>query len=136
MGVTGGFLYHTNYRFPDEYWWAMAGLTHSLPLRKDVTLSTAALAEKRVWSNRLFCDLTGTLEYWFVPGCHMQLSFHRYENLGEFDPKPTQNEEYEIGFNHDLGHKQSVGVSLFRHIQLHAPNDQFSLMKLKWSIGF
>lgn len=136
IGFTGGLLYHYNYRFPDRYYWAITGLTATAPIGQNITLSGAALVETKLGGGRAFYDLSGTLEYRFAPRTNTQLSFHRYENLGQFDPKPTQKGEIEVGVNRALGRKQSVGVSYFRHVQFGAPNDQFSFLKLKYSVNF
>lgn len=136
LGVTGGLLYHDNFRFPDRYFWAITGLTLAVPIGQNVTLSGAALVEKKLGGVRPFYDLSSTLEYRFAPKWNTQLSYHRYENVGQFDPQPTQKEEYEIGLNRALSRKQSVGVSFFRHIQFNAPNDQFSFLKFKYGISF
>ncbi len=114
----------------------MGGLTYTLPIGKQITFSSAALLEKKLSSVRAFYDLSGTLEYRFLPQWNVQASLHRYENVGQFDDKPTQKREYEIGINRELTAKQSVGVSFFRHIQFNAPNDQFSFVKLKYGISF
>lgn len=136
LGVTGGLLYHDNLRFPDRYYWAIAGLTSTLPLSQNVTLTAAALAEKKLGGVRPFYDLSGTLEYRFTPRWNAQLSGHRYENVGQFDPQPTQKAEVEIGVNRNLGHGQTVGDSFFRHVQFGAPNDQFSFVKVKYGVSF
>ena len=136
FGLTAGFLYHHNFRFPDDYYWAVAGLTYSLPIGKALTLSASALGEKKIGGVRPFYDLSGTLEYRFAPKWNAQLSYHRYENVGQFDPEPTQKLEYELALNRAVTDHQSVGVSFFRHIQFHAPNDQFSFIKLKYNVSF
>ncbi len=136
LGFAGGLLYHDNFRFPDRYSWAIAGLTAALPIGQNVTLSGAALLEKKLGGVRPFYDLSSTLEYRFTPRWNTQLSYHRYENVGQFDPRPTQKEEYEIGLNRALSHKQTVGVSFFRLIQFKAPNDQFSFLKVKYGLSF
>jgi hypothetical protein len=136
LGFTGGLLYHDNFKFPDRYYWVITGLTYTLPLGEDVTLSSAALIEKKLGGARFFYDLSSTLEYRFAPKWNTQLALHRYENVGQFDPRPTQKGEIEIGLNRALTEKQSVGISFFRHVQFDAPNDQFSFLKLKYSVGF
>jgi len=136
LGFTGGLLYHDNFRFPDRYFWAITGLTLGVPVGQNITLSGAALLEKKLGGVRPFYDLSGTLEYRFAPKWNTQLSYHRYENVGQFDPQPTQKAEYEIGLNRALSGKQSVGISYFRHVQFNAPNDQFTFLKLKYSRGF
>ena len=137
LGVTAGLLYHDNFRFPDRYFWAIAGLTYGVPLGKNVTLSSAALLERKLGGGvRAFYDLSGTLEYRFAPRWNTQFALHRYENVGQFDPQPTQKREVEIGLNRALSGQQSVGVSYFRHVQFNAVNDQFSFLKLKYGIAF
>ncbi len=136
LGITGGLLYHNNFRFPDRYFWAITGLTLSVPIGQRVTFSGAALLEKKLSGVRPFYDLSGTLEYRFAPKWNTQLSYHRYENVGQFDPQPTQKAEYEIGINHTLSHNQWIGVSLFRHVQFDSPNDQFSFLKFKYGFSF
>ena len=136
VGFTGGVLYHYNYRFPDRYYWAIAGLTAAAPVGKNVTLSGAALVEKKFGGARDFYDLSGTLEYRFAPRWNTQLSAHRYENVGQFDPRPTQKAEIEIGLNRSISPRQTLGVSYLRHVQFGAPNDQFSFLKLKHGYAF
>ena len=136
VGFTGGLLYHDNFRFPDRYYWAITGLTGSVPIGQYVTLSGAALVEKKLRGARAFYDLSGTMEYRFAPRWNTQFSFHRYENVGQFDPQPTQKREIEIGLNHALGLRQTVCVSFFRHVQFNVPNDQFSFLKFKYGVSF
>lgn len=136
LGVTAGLLYHDNFKFPDRYYWAITGLTAAVPVGEKVTLSGAALIEKKLGGARAFYDLSGTLEYRFAPKWNTQISLHRYENVGQFDPKPTQKGEYEVGINRALSRRQSVGVSFFRHVQFNAPNDQFSFLKFKYGFNF
>lgn len=136
LGFTGGLLYHDNFRFPDRYFWAIAGLTYGVPFGKNVTLSSAALLEKKLGGARAFYDLSGTLEYRFAPRWNTQIALHRYENVGQTDPRPTQKGEVEIGLNRALSLRQSVGVSYFRHVQFNAPNDQFTFLKLKYGVSF
>ncbi len=135
FGITGGALHHHNFRFPDNYVLAVGGLTAEAPIGKNVTFSGAALLEKKS-SVRVFYNLSGTLEYRFAPKWNTQFSYARLENVGQFDLKPTQVEEYEIGVNRELNRQQSVGISFFRHIQFNAPNDQFSFLKFKYGVGF
>ena len=135
FGITGGALYHHNFRFPDNYVLAVGGLTVEAPIGKNVTFSGATLLEKKS-RVRVFYNLSGTLEYRFAPKWNTQFSYARLENVGQFDLKPTQVEEYEIGVNRELNRQQSVGISFFRHIQFNAPNDQFSFLKFKYGIGF
>ncbi|CAN5486622.1 hypothetical protein BH18ACI1_BH18ACI1_18310 [soil metagenome] len=74
--------------------------------------------------------------YCFAPKWNTQISVYRYENLGQFDANPTQKLEYEFGVNRLLKYKQTISVSFFRHEQYNAPNNHFSFLKLKYSIGF
>ena len=136
LGVTGGLLYHYNFKFFDQYYWAIVGLTHSLPLGKDVTLSTVAVMEKKLSGARWFSDVSGTLEWRFTPGWNAQLAVHHYENVGQTDPSPTHKREIEVGVNWSVTPKQTVGISFFRHIQFGAANDQFSFVKLKYGVSF
>ncbi len=136
LGFSGGLLYHDNFRFPDRYGWAIVGLTYAVPFGKNLTLSSAALLEKKLSGARVFYDLSGTLEYRFAPRWNTQLAFHRYENEGQLDPKPTQKGEVEIGLNRAISARQSVGISYFRHVQFNAPNDQFTFLKLKYGVSF
>ena len=136
LGLTVGLLYHYNFKFFDQYYWAIAGLTHTLPLGKNVTLSTAAVMEKKLSGARWFSDVSGTLEWRFTPGWNTQLAVHHYENVGETDLAPTHKREIELGVNWSVTKQQTVGVSFFRHIQFGAANDQFSFVKLKYGVNF
>lgn len=136
LGVTVGALHHENFKFTDHYFWSVGGLTYVLPVGEDVTLSTAAVGEKKWWTGRLFYDLSGTAEYRFVKDWNVQAAIHRYENFGQSDPSPTQKREYELALNYALTEHQTVGASFFRHVQFDAPNDQFSFLRLKWSYSF
>ncbi len=136
FAATVGLLYHHNFKFADDYWWALGGIVYTEQLGKKVTLTAAGLVEKKFSHGRAFVDGSATLEYRFAPKWNTQLSVHRYENLGQFDSSPTQKLELEFGVNRALKHKQWIGISFFRHIQYGAPNDQFSFIKLKYGINF
>ena len=136
FAATVGLLYHHNFKFADDYWWALGGIVYTEQLGKNVTLTAAGLVEKKFSHGRAFVDGSSTLEYRFAPKWNTQVSVHRYENLGQFDVKPTQKLEYEFGINRALNHKQWIGVSFFRHIQFGGPNDQFSFIKLKYGVNF
>lgn len=136
FAVTGGILYHYNFKFPDKYFWALGGIVYTEKLGKKVTLTATGLIEKKLSGGRAFVDGSSTLEYRFAKNWNTQISVHRYENLGQFDAQPTQKLEYEFGVNRAFKKNQTVGVSFFRHIQFDGPNDQFSFLKLKYIIGF
>ena len=128
-------LYHHNFKFADDYWWALGGIVYTEQLGKKVTLA-AGLVEKKFSHGRPFVDGSATLEYRFAPKWNTQLAVHRYENLGQFDANPTQKLELESGVNRLLKHHKWIGASFFRHIQYGAPNDQFSFIKLKYGVNF
>ena len=136
LGLSVGAVYHENLRFQDQYTWAIAGLTWTQPIGDIVTLSLAGLAEKKIGGGRVFYDGSGMLEWRFYPRWNVQASYHLYENLGEFDPEPTHKQEYEFGINRALPYRQSIGMSFFRHEQFNAPNDQFSVLRLKYQLSF
>ena len=136
FAATAGILYHYNFKFPDKYFWALAGIIYTEQFGKKVTLTATGLAEKKLSGGRVFADFSSTLEYRFAKNWNTQVSIHRYENLGQFDANPTQKLEYEFGVNRSLKNKQAIGISFFRHIQYNAPNDQFSFLKFKYIIGF
>ena len=136
FAATVGLLYHHNFKFADDYWWALGGIVYTEQLGKKVTLTAQGLIEKKLSNVRFFVDGAATLEYRFAPKWNTQISVHRYENVGQFDSSPTQKLEYEFGVNRALSHKQWVGISFFRHIQFEGPNDQFSFIKLKYGVGF
>ncbi len=136
FAATAGILYHYNFKFPDKYFWALAGVIYTEQFGEKVTLTATALAEKKLSGGRVFADFSSTFEYRFAKNWNTQVSVHRYENLGQFDPNPTQKLEYEFGVNRSLKNKQAIGISFFRHIQYNAPNDQFSFLKFKYIIGF
>jgi len=136
LGVTGGGLYHDNLRFTDHYFWAIGGITYTLPIGDDVTVNSAILGEQKAWMGRLFYDFSAGAEYRFVKEWNVQASLHRYENFGEFDTGPTQKREVELGIYHHLTEHQIIGISYFRHDQYGAPNDKFRFLKLKWLYSF
>ena len=136
FAATVGLLYHHNFKFADDYWWALGGIVYTEQLGKNVTLTAQGLLEKKFSHGRVFADGSATLEYRFAPKWNTQIAVHRYENLGQFDASPTQKLELEFGVNRALAHHQWVGISFFRHIQFGAPNDQFSFVKLKYGVNF
>ena len=136
FAATVGILYHYNFKFPDKYFWALGGIVYTEKLGKKVTLTAAGLVEKKLSGGRVFVDGSAILEYRFAKNWNTQISVHRYENLGQFDAKPTQKLEYEFGVNRLFKKNQTIGVSFFRHTQFDAPNDQFSFLKLKYIFNF
>lgn len=137
FSVSGALLHHANFTFKDNYQWGITALTAKIPLMTQVTLIPTLSLEKRLaQGGRFFFDSSTTLDYSFAPHWTFETNFHRYENFGEFDPKPTQKEEIETGFIRELPPNQIIGISFFRHTQYHAPNDQFSFVKLKYDYLF
>lgn len=136
LAATVGILYHYNFKFPDEYFWALGGITYTEQLGKKVTLTAAGLLEKKLSGGRVFVDGSAMLEYRFVKNWNTQISVHRYESLGQFDLNPMQKLEYEFGVNRTIKKNQTIGISFFRHEQCNAPNDQFSFLKFKYGISF
>ncbi len=136
LGFTIGGLQHENFHFADHYFWGIGGLKYTKYVTRTVHLSGLALAEKKVAGGRLFYDLSGTAEWDFLPLWNTQFNIHRYENLGQFDPAPTQKLELKFAVNRAIGHKQTLGVSFFCHTRYDGPNDQFSFIKFKYGIAF
>ena len=96
LGFTAGGLYHENFRFVDHYFWGVAGPTFSLPLTKAATATFAVLGENKCWTGRLFYDFSSEIDYHFIEKWTAFAQLHRYENLGQSDPAPTQKREYEL----------------------------------------
>ena len=136
LGATVGGLQHENFRFPDHYFWGIAGLTYSKMVYAHLLFSGSALVQAKQGAGRAFYDLSGTLEYVFQTGWSAQASLHRYENLGQTDPMPTQKREVELAVNRSIGQGRTVGISLFSHVQYGAPNDQFRFVKVKYGFAF
>ena len=59
-----------------------------------------------------------------------------FEARVEYDVDPTNKQEYEFGINRALPYRQSIGISFFRHEPFNAPNDQFSVLRLKYQLSF
>ncbi len=136
ISLSGAILHHENFTFRDTYEWGILTLTAKLPLSKRLTLTPNVSAEKRFMGGRWFYDTATTLDYVFAPNWTFETSYHRYENYGESDTAPTRKQETEVGIFYQLLRNQTVGLSYFRHIQFGAPNDQFSLIKLKYGYSF
>jgi hypothetical protein len=137
LSWTVGLLYHHNFRFQDDYFWWLTGIVYTQPLGKRVTVTLAPGFDKKADKGPLFFDGTAFLEYRFIDKWNAQVTIHRYQNQGQLDQLPTPKLEMEFGVNRLLKHKQLIGASVFRHIQLgHSPNDQFTFFKLKYSVGF
>lgn len=136
FGVTGGMLYHTNYTFPDTYFWSVAGVIYNQALLEKISLSAALLAEKRNGGGRIFYDTSGSVEYRIDSRMSLFASLHRYENFGEFDVDPSRKREYEIGVNNNISKRIFVGISYLHHTQDNDPTDRFSLLKFKVGVNF
>ena len=136
FSLSPALLHHDNFRFHDTYYWGILTLTAKLPLSKTVTLTPNVSAEKRLSGGRLFYDTATTLDYVFLPNWTAEATYHRYENLGELDPVPTEKEEQEYGVIRQLSGNKTVALSFFRHIQHGSPNDQFSFIHIKFGVGF
>lgn len=136
LGFTGGLLYHTNYTFPDTYYWGIAGLTYTQAVSNNITTSAAVLAEKRNGGGRIFYDASGSIEYRFHPLFSVFASLHRYENMGEADTEPSRKLEYEIGINHNPSQRFFTGISYLHHSQDNDRDDRFALFKLKFGVNF
>ena len=132
-----GVLHHENFTFDDTYEWGIGTVTATVPLVEKILTLTANLSvEKRFSGGRFFYDTSTTLDYTFAANWTFEANYHRYENFGQSDPKPTGKQELEIGVIRQLSENQTIALSFFRHVQFGAPNDQFSFVKLKWGYGF
>ena len=136
FGLTGGVLYHSNYTFPDTYYWGIAGFTYNQAASDTTNLSAAILAEKRNGGGRVFYDASGSIEHRFYPLFSVFASLHRYENFGEFDTEPSRKLEYEAGINYNPSQRFFTGISYLHHSQDNDPYDRFALLKLKFGVNF
>lgn len=136
LNMTVGALRHENYTFRDNYNWAVAGLSWTGDVAKDLALTTALLAEKRNHGGRVFYDFSSTLEKRFSEKTTVFAAAHIYENLGEADLKPTHKREFETGLNYNINKRYFVGASYFYHQQVGDPSDRFSFIKMKLGINF
>lgn len=134
--ATVGALRHENYTFRDNYNWAVAGLSWSGDVAKDLSLTTALFAEKRNGGGRTFYDLSGTAEHRFNEKYGVFVAAHIYENLGEFDASPSHKREFETGINYYISKRYFAGISYFYHQQVGDPTDRFSFVKLKVGVNF
>lgn len=131
-----GFLRHENYTFRDNYYWGVAGLTWNGDIAKDTSLSTGILAERRNGNSKVFYDFSGTVEHRFMEKYGVFAAAHAYQNLGEFDPIPTQKREFEAGINYYVSKRYFAGASYFYHKQIGDPADRFSFVKIKLGVNF
>lgn len=137
FSVSFAVLHHENFTFDDTYEWGIGTVTATVPLvEKILTIIANASIEKRFSGGRFFYDTSTTLDYTFAPNWTFETNYHRYENFGQSDPKPTGKQELEIGVIRQLSENQTIALSFFRHVQFGAPNDQFSFVKLKWGYSF
>lgn len=134
--ATVGALRHENYTFRDNYNWAVVGLSWSGDVAKDLSLTTAFLAEKRNGGSRTFYDWSGTSEQRFSEKHGAFIAAHIYENLGEFDASPSRKREFETGINYYISKRYFAGISYFYHQQVGDPSDRFSFVKLKVGVNF
>lgn len=136
LALIAGYLYHGNRTFRDNYSWAIAGLSASGDVFADTPASISVLAERRNKSDRIFFDFSGSIERRFQSRYGIFASAHVYQNMGEFDPKPTHKREYEVGTNWYPDKRFYAGLSYFKHTQRDDAYDRFSLVKLKVGITF
>ena len=136
LKVTVGALRHENYTFRDNYNWAVAGLSWTGDVAKNISLTTVLLAEKRNGGGRVFYDLSGILEQHCSEKTSVFAAAHIYENLGEADLMPTHKREFEIGVNYVISKRYFAGISYFYHQQVDNPSDRFSFMKIKFGVNF
>lgn len=136
LNATAGLLRHENYTFRDNYYWAIAGLMWNGNLTKDTSLAATLLAEKRDDGGRVFYDTSGTIEHHFMDEYGIFFAAHIYENLGEFDLKPTHKYELETGVNYYISKRYFAAISYFYHQQIDDPADRFSFLKFKLGVNF
>lgn len=136
LNATVGGLRHENYTFRDNYNWAVAGLSWTGDVAKDLALTTALLAEKRNGGGRIFYDLSGTLERHLSDKVSVFAAAHIYENLGESDLTPSHKREFETGLNYAISKRYFAGISYFYHQQVDDPSDRFSFLKIKLGVNF
>lgn len=136
LKATVGGLRHENYTFRDNYNWAVAGLSWTGDVAKDLALTTALLAEKRNGGGRVFYDLSGTLEQYLSDKASVFAAAHIYENLGESDLMPSHKREFETGLNYAISKRYLAGISYFYHQQVGNPSDRFSFLKIKLGVNF
>lgn len=136
LNATVGGLRHENYTFRDNYNWAVAGLSWTGDVAKDLALTTALLAEKRNGGGRVFYDLSGTVEQHLSDKASVFAAAHIYENLGESDLTPSHKREFETGLNYAVSKRYFAGISYFYHQQVDDPSDRFSFLKIKLGVNF
>ena len=134
--ATVGVLRHENYTFRDNYNWAVAGLSWSGDVAKDLSITAGILAEKRNGGGRAFYDFSASAEQRFKEKYGAFVAAHIYENLGEFDGSPSQKREFETGINYYISKRYFAGISYFYHQQVGDPSDRFSFLKLKVGVNF
>ena len=134
--ATVGVLRHENYTFRDNYNWAVAGLSWSGEVAKDLSITTGMLAEKRNGGGRVFYDFSASTEQRFAEKYGAFAAAHIYENLGEFDGSPSHKREFETGINYYISKRYFAGVSYFYHQQVDDPRDRFSFLKFKAGVNF
>lgn len=136
FNATVGALRHENYTFRDNYNWAVAGLSWTGDVAKDLALTTAFLAEKRNGGGRAFYDFSVTLEQHLSEKVSVFAAAHIYENLGESDLAPSHKREFETGMNYAISKRYFAGISYFYHQQVDNPSDRFSFVKVKLGVNF
>ncbi len=135
VSLAAAILHHHNFLFPDAYYWGIATVNYTMPLTGALQLTTALSAEKRLMPGRIFYDGVATFDQRLGTAITFETTVHRYENWGQFDPAPTQKIEVETGFIKQIGNRRTLGFSFLRHYQNGTPNDQFSVLQLKYGLA-
>ena len=116
--------------------WAVAGLSWSCDVAKDLNFTTGILAEKQNGGGRVFYDFSASAEQRFEEKYGAFVAAHIYENFGQFDASPSHKREFETGINYYVSKRYFAGISYFYHQQVGDPSDRFSFVKLKVGVNF
>lgn len=136
FSANAGLLYHRNNTFQDTYYWAIVGVSATIPLTDKTTVTTSISAENKTSGGRIFYDANTSLTHQISSKFSAFGNLHRYENLGEFDNSPSQKLEYELGVSSSPNTRFDIALSYLRHSQYNDPNDRFASLRLRFAVHF